>query len=258
MRLKCNFKKGMALNEIVVLILIIASFLVILFFIVKLNLGGIGKDEVCRNSVILAGKNSASRNLLPTLNCRSEKVCISKGDKCDSFSYDKKIDLKSFDSDDLQKELFTVLAEEMADCWFMFGEGKIEYLGISKGAFSTACGICDKIKFSPQLIIDLGDKSSVSISDFSKFLSNNILEKKNINYNLYLYSENDFCELDSLFKCSQPSNNLFFSASKIYLIVTGINPESGTSIFIPPFFLDGEEINSRMPGVCKNFDLTTS
>src|SRR3970282_1658217 len=65
--------------------------------------------------------------VLPTetipLNCKRSYVCVTEDDSCESLTDPIKEKVET------QEEAYGVLANEMANCWWMFGEGKVNYVG---------------------------------------------------------------------------------------------------------------------------------
>ncbi len=134
------FKKGeLTTQQIVVLIVLVASFAIILFFIFRLNLGQETDKEICHNSVIMRGKSILPSDTIP-LKCKRQYVCISEDGSCESLTKPEVIKVKT------KKEVYGALANQLAECWWMFGEGKINYVG--KDILPKIyCSICSQIAF---------------------------------------------------------------------------------------------------------------
>jgi len=72
------------------------------------------------------------------------------------------------------------IANKMYDCWKQFGKGKIDFLeDWDFGASNTYCFPCTQIMFSEEL----KDKK---ITDFTKYLDENIIPGENITYTQFL------------------------------------------------------------------------
>ena len=142
-----KFKNGeLTTQQIVLLIVLILSFVVILFFIFRLNPGEISDREICRNSVVLVSK---SNNFVSELDCRTNYLCISKGEVCENFVYKTKVNVQN------KEEVMKVVADEMASCWQTFGEGKLDFVGYSVWPdffVGSYCGVCSTISFDKSLI----------------------------------------------------------------------------------------------------------
>jgi len=105
-------KKGeMTTQQIVTLVILIASFIVILFFILRLNLGEETEKDVCHNSVITRGSSIVPAASVP-LDCKRTYVCITKDGTCENMTTKNEIKVKD------KKEIFIALANELSDCWW--------------------------------------------------------------------------------------------------------------------------------------------
>ncbi|MCK5149776.1 hypothetical protein KAJ87_02530 [Candidatus Pacearchaeota archaeon] len=133
-------KKGeLTTQQIVMLIILITSFVIILFLLFRLNFGETTEKEICHNSVVLKGNSQLPDNAL-SLDCKTSYICISKDGSCDKM---KNSEIKKVASDE---EVYQILADELADCWWMFGEGKIDY--VQKDLISNLyCSLCSQIAF---------------------------------------------------------------------------------------------------------------
>ena len=138
-------KKGeMTTQQIVILIVMIASFAVILFFLLKLDLGQKSEKEICHNSVVTRGNSALPSGTYP-LNCKRSYVCITADGTCEDMLYpiEKKVKTKN--------ETYQVLAEELADCWWVFGEGEVNYVG-KESIPKRHCSICSQVVFDNSVI----------------------------------------------------------------------------------------------------------
>ena len=50
-----------------------------------------------------------------------------------------------------ETEVYGILADEMADCWWMFGEGKVNYVGKDLPEKQLYCSICSQLAFDNSL-----------------------------------------------------------------------------------------------------------
>lgn len=138
-----NDKKGaLTTQQIVLLIILIASFVVILYFFMSAGLGEESEKQVCHNSVVM--KSRASLPGDTELNCERTYVCITEDGTCEGMSKPKKEEVENLD------EVYSVLSQEMAECWWMFGEGKINYIG-DKFRKDNYCSICSQVLFDDSL-----------------------------------------------------------------------------------------------------------
>lgn len=214
-------KGELTTQQIVGIIILIVSFVVILAFIFRLNLGETTEKEICHNSVALKGQSALASG---PLDCKTSYVCITGGEECEGFSESRTIEV------DLDKdEILKTIADEMADCWWMFGEGKIDYTkGIDWGDVTgnKACALCSIISFD----IKIKDSESIefTIGDFYEYLRINEKEKGK-SYLYYLTGKSDYNKENSIY--DKP-----LDLTKKYNVLTGIS-EEGSLKSIGNFFL---------------------
>ncbi|MFH1787230.1 MAG: hypothetical protein ABH811_00335 [archaeon] len=205
-----NNKRGeLTTQQIVGLIILIISFAVILFFIFRLNLGEITNKEICHNSVVLRDQ---SKYVSGPIDCRTSYVCISGGGKCDNMNptITKKIDMKKTDNEEIKNEIMKAISDEMVDCWWMFGEGKVNYVkGITwEDVFGgNVCAICSIIRFDDKIQEGLRGES-IDLEKLYNFMKT--YPSKNDNKFYYLYRD-----LES-------NQDMEISFDKKYSILTGI------------------------------------
>jgi len=203
-----NKKAELTTKHIVMIIILIASFIIVLFLLFRLNLGETTNKEVCHNSVVLKGKSGIFAG---SLNCRTNYLCISGDGDCGEIPTTSKIEVDPNNKNETMK----VLADEMSDCWWMFGEGKIRYTG---GASSTGvhCALCSVIEFSGI------SADSISYQEFYEYLRTTP-KSESQTYLHYLYGINS---LDLFESQEQIEINLLsdvISTNQKYSIITGID-----------------------------------
>ncbi len=138
-----NKKGELTTQQIVILIILIMSFAVLLFFLFRLELGKTTDKEVCHNSVVTRGNVAIPTDSI-NLNCKTNYVCITEDGTCEQMTSPE---IKEVET---SEEIYEVLAEEMADCWWMFGEGKIDYIG-DKALPKNYCSICTQLAFDDSI-----------------------------------------------------------------------------------------------------------
>ena len=214
-----NKRGELTTTQIVGLVVLILSFVIILFLIFQLNLGETTKKEVCRDSVILKGKS-----LLPTgstpLNCQQEYICFSKTNDCSKLDNPDRIIRVAN-----KNGFYRALADEMADCWWMFGAGEVDYVG-SDWTQKLQCSICSQFYFDKSMKEVIGDE--VSQKEFYEYLST-VNYSGGISYHEYLYGGKG--EYDKIY------DNLNFDTFRFdnenpYLIIMGINNDISTLSWI--------------------------
>jgi hypothetical protein len=241
-----NKKAEITTQQLIIIIILIASFAVILFFISRLNLKGISSEsQICHNSVVM---KAATEGFVGKLDCKTNYICISGGGKCDKISATTTIKVNP----DNKEEIIKAIADEMVNCWWMFGEGEINYLGISdkEALASTTCAICSIIDFDDEI---LEKNYKISYREFYEYLNENNKDESQ-SYLEYLYDSSNVDELKE--KVFLDIDNNFILDNSQYAIVTGF--KSGAlwgvvrqgNYIIYPSYLKLEQIN--LLG-CSNF-----
>jgi len=214
-----NKKAELTTTHIVGLVVLILSFTIILFLIFQLNLGETTKKEVCKDSVILKGKSLVG---VTPLNCQTDYVCFSKTNECDKLDNARIIKVAS------KNGLYRAIADEMADCWWMFGEGEINYAG-SEVVPDFYCSFCSQIYF------DLSVKEIVGGDSFSQkelydFITTNKMSEQGEEYDEYLYDLNfsKGSDLIDYLKAEDDINFINVDLDKTHLVMMGITNDVST------------------------------
>lgn len=244
-----NKKKAeLTTQQIVIMIVLIASFAIILIFFFTLDLGKTTDAQICHNSVVMASKNKLGGEV----NCNIQYTCIAlKNDDCSNFNYNKKIEIE-LDEQSItttRTELSKAIANEMATCWWMFGQGKIDYAQDLKGIH---CAICNELMFGDKL----QKKMNLKYSDFIKDISR---QKKDESQTFlrYLYETSSINNIREQNKYIQDNFDKPIELNKKYLIITGMDGEGtleiGDNIIINTLLIKSEDIQETE---CEIYDLT--
>lgn len=173
-------------QQIVILIILIASFAILLFFLMELNLASETDKELCRNSVVTRASSSLAGDTVD-LKCKTHYVCFTEDGTCEKMTDPDIIEVGN------ENEVFEGLAKEMADCWWMFGEGDYNYAG--EEIFPAPyCSFCSQVGFDDSLK-DLAGFESGEISQERFYIY--LRETKysaDLTYHEYLFDENSFEE----------------------------------------------------------------
>ena len=204
-----NIKGELTTKQLVTLIVLITSFIIILFLIYRLNLGGTTDAEICRNSVVLRDKPLA--DLVAPIDCKTQYVCISGGRDCEGTTSEKiKVDPKN------KNETMKALADKMAECWWQFGEGKADFRANPReGGTAITCALCSLVDFDNTL----QEEQPISYKEFYDYLRTTP-KTNSQTYLQYLYSENNIDFLSQ----NYITNNL--ELNKPYFILTAISKDS--------------------------------
>ncbi len=186
-----NKKNGeITTQQIVILIILIVSFVVILFLLFRLNLGKQTSVDLCRNSVILKGKSILPKDTIK-LDCYRNYKCITFDGSCEGLNNPEIVKVKTAD------EVYKNLADEMAQCWSMFGEGKVNYVGedLTKNNY---CSICSQIIFDNSLNkINEFSGGKISKDSLYDYLSKTKINNGKTTYAQYFFGTNDIEKLKS-------------------------------------------------------------
>ncbi len=225
-----NGKKAeMTTKQIVGLVILILSFSVILFLFFRLDLGKTTNKEICHNSVILKSNNDFSSG---SLDCRTTYVCVSGERDCEKINPD--ITVKVLDNLNKKEQIMKSLAEEMADCWWMFGEGNAGY--VSKTSTSKQCAICSVVDFDSSLEQEIG---SINYAEFINYLKTTKKENSQTYYN-YLYGNIDIEKVKGAGVFNFDKNGLINLSEKQSVLtgmdanwgVGGLNSDDVLSVFL--------------------------
>ena len=165
-------------KQLITIIILIVSFAIILIFFFALNLKSEISKESCRNSIILKSSIPIFKDVVK-LKCRTEEVCISASEDCKGAgSRAVKVKVKN------EEEVYKELADLMRDCWWMMGEGKIEFVGFFGG---TSCAICSVVYFDEKV-----QDMEIDYNGLYNYLQNNKVPGKDFSYLFYLTGFNRF------------------------------------------------------------------
>ncbi|MFH1311186.1 MAG: hypothetical protein ABIH65_02165 [Nanoarchaeota archaeon] len=207
-----NKRAELTTKQLVTIIILIVSFIIILFLIFQLNLGGTTDKEICHNSVVLKGQ---SQIVAGPLDCRTSYICISGGNDCSITKTASKVDVDPNDKNEIMK----AIADEMASCWWMFGEGKIDYGAGLLGSSSVGYALCSIIEFDDKVQEKIKE---ISYSEFYNYLKT-IQKEGSQNYLNYLYGVNDvnYLVIESQFTININQDKIM--TNQRYSILTGID-----------------------------------
>jgi len=170
-----NRKGDLEMQQVVIIILAIIGFVILLYFLIKLDLGTSSEEELCRLSVLTrATAPEAAQNYVP-LECTTKKICLSYGGKCaESFAGEKDVLVVKLDKKDEKKSIELIektSAEEMYKCWSMMGKGKLDIYwsyaksrGLTERNSGPLCVICSRVAVDKEVSSELTGK--VKIQDY--------------------------------------------------------------------------------------------
>lgn len=178
-------KKGVIKPWIIGMIILIISAAILIYFSTKLTQTGIEKKEACRQSVVMRSKSILGtqpiQSILP-LNCQTEIIKI-----------------KISNEEEIKKRI----AEALYDCWYMMGEGELDFVG-EEG--KKACVICSIIKFDEKL-------KEKKVEGIYKYMKETKIPKKNITFADYIGKDFDIEIENDILYINEDYSIVFFIAS---------------------------------------------
>lgn len=212
-------------QQIVILVILIVSFAVILIFLFLLNPGETTEREVCHDSVVM--RNVPGASSASSLNCKRDYLCITQDGSCEGMTKPDVVKVKNLD------EVYFNLAEQMADCWWMFGEGKVDY-STDTTLPENQCSICDQILLDDSLRnLDGVNDDKISKDALYDYMSKNSVKGKEITYMEYIFGTNEVNKIKQAASQEQNFVGTFgnLQVGKQYFNVMGITSSSGMWIW---------------------------
>lgn len=248
---KLNKKGELTTQQLVMIIILIISFAVILFLIFRLNLGRTTNSEICHDSVVKKS-NPVLALLSGELKCKTDYVCISGGEKCSGIVASSTVNVDA----NKKEEILKAIAEKMADCWWMFGEGKLDYTGGGGVAGTTACAICSIIEFDDK--IKSAFKDGITYKEFIDSLNTPMKLGEAETYLGYIYGFNNLNsvleEYPTSLKADYLDTTRKISLEGKYMIRTGI-AKTGAAGFIRKIFTGDKPFYHIVPYLFKTDEI---
>lgn len=165
-------RADISVTTLITVIILVISFVIILFLWYQFFWEGNIDRETCHTSVILK-KTIPDKPIaiaggkfvdLP-LRCKTEKICLTSGinDKgCENIGTKyQKISVSS------EEDIIKIVAENMASCWGMMGESRDAAIFSRELTASDSKGvICSIIDFSPNVQNEIRTLSSIKFNDY--------------------------------------------------------------------------------------------
>jgi len=207
-------KKGeMTTAQIVTLVILIVSFLIILYFIFFADFGETSNKNLCRQSVVM--RSSVSGGEVVSLDCETHYLCLSKDGSCEAMSGSQDVE-KVGTKDDV----YEFLAREMADCWYMFGEGKLKYLGDELLGNNLYCSICSQIAFDDSVKnIDGLSGGEIDREEFFSYLSQNKVVGSEETYAEYLFDIKNYEGFEDMIDDQNSDFGTIFLSRQQYVVM---------------------------------------
>lgn len=150
-------KKGsIVANKFVNIALILLSAIILILVFTSIAWGDEVDRSTCHQSVIYRGTlpDTVGLKNLPSLNCETRYICITDklfgAGECEGIIGDYETVRITSDKKNQDEELNKLFAREMADCWSMMGEGKLQ-LFTRDILDKKRCSVCSVIAFDKEL-----------------------------------------------------------------------------------------------------------
>jgi hypothetical protein len=118
-----------------------------------------------------------------TLDCKRQYICLTNDGSCEKMVEPTKIKVKT------EEDVYRALATDLTDCWWMFGEGKTNYL--SKELLSNMyCSICSNIVFDDS-VNKIIPSNEIDKKTLYEYMASHQMPEKSVSYFEYLYGTND-------------------------------------------------------------------
>ena len=189
---KKHTKKGLIISNFLIgIIILVVSFIIILFLLRLFPFGSSITKETCHQSVVLRSTAKIGpiepSNAIP-LKCQTEKICLTmSGEDCSELTSTTKNPVRKIRlSKDIQKareEVMNTFAGSMIACHSMLGEGQLNFFSHDISFRDTKYGlICTRIVFDKESKEKL---ESIGAGEFFAYLESQTTNDQS--YLEYLY-----------------------------------------------------------------------
>jgi len=203
---KINKKAELTSKQLITIIILIISFAIILIFFLTLGLRKTIDTETCRNSVILRGSLLLGGETVQ-LKCKTSDVCLSMGGDCGVTRKDL-VTIKVKDENELTKEMVNLLW----DCWWMMGEGKVDYMSAGVGFQETYCTICSRVNFDDKIKAKYKEQGGIPYSLIYNYMASTKVPERD---ETFLFSTYKVNSLDVIRGEIKENNNYDIYETKI-------------------------------------------
>lgn len=190
-------KKGDIDWFIVTIILSVLTLVVFVLVIVVFPFTEVVDRTTCKSSIILRGalpSEAASVSVglknFVEIRCKSNNICVTlKKGKGNCTGLGKTFETKRLTAktkEEAREQIRMFLAREMADCWDMFGEGKVQIFSreFQSSGFVAKGIICDRIEFDDSVLE--GEWKLDTLNDFLLYMTTHKVPNNNYSYMDYL------------------------------------------------------------------------
>ncbi len=236
-----NKKADMSMPLFVTLVVLILSFLVLLYFLFAVDFGGKTDKDVCHNSIVIRDKTVG---WVGSVDCRTDYICVSGGGDCsDINSPSSKIKVDASNKDEIMK----TIADEMASCWWQFGEGQKPRYGPDLANDRVHYAICSIMEFDGKV---QEKYPQISYSEFYEYLERTPMDNSQ-SYLSYLYGVSSMNLLKTEDQIKVNLQTDVISTKDKYSIITGLDRHifwltTRDDIQLKVYIIPTSETNSRL------------
>jgi len=117
-----------------------------------------------------------------------------------------------------QEQAYSFLANQMADCWWMFGEGEVNYLSKDLLDSNLYCSICSQLAFDDSLN-GVFPNGEINRRDFYDYLSRTNISGKEQSYLDYIVGVKSSQEIKSTLQNSDSDFGKITFGKQYYLVM---------------------------------------
>ncbi len=172
-------KKGeLEMEYIIIAIILIIGFIALAYFLVRLDIGGVGEDAACKLSILAKATAPGLWIVDPKqdipIECVTKKICL--GGECkDNFEGEK--DVEEIDlNENAKTKIEKTVADEFYNCWDNYGRGKLNLFGSNEDA-KPRCVICSRIALDKTL-----NSKNTNDIDINTYLKTKSPKDSKLNY----------------------------------------------------------------------------
>lgn len=187
-------KKGGVDWFVVTIIIAILTLVVFVLIAVFFPFSEVIDRAACKESVVLRATlpgNVIDAKQVISLRCKTQKICVTtkSSGKGTCTNLGKDFDTMRLTGSTValkQEQIKMFLSREMADCWEMFGEGKLQIFSrdFEATGFISRGIICDKIEFDNTILE--GKEPIIAVNGLIEYMATHKVPNQNFSYMDYL------------------------------------------------------------------------
>jgi hypothetical protein len=199
-------KRGDVNWFVVSLIIVVITLAIFLVAIMKGNITDIVDRETCKESIMLRGAvlpgQAIDLKSYLSLQCKTKNICITskKSGKGDCEGLGSEFETRRVLGDLKQDKIKSFLAQELTECWNMFGQGQLQIFPNEFAAKKTSGIICSKIQFDKSITDpENPDDAIKNLSGLKYYMITHKIQDKNITYMDFLLNNEESMGASQLF-----------------------------------------------------------